>query len=260
MRRRNLKFRVASFDPADLEGVEQLKPEEITSIGEVIGVRPSGNQLFIDLNPNPAEGKAILKRHPESKNLNRILNKYGFLSPAVIIIEDYVDFFMIRYETGHSENQVREGLWAEKAFHILLQTMGLYFNYPEPIRDWRLLKPVDFYIPRLGAIEVKSVRKWKDEHNVNINIRDFNKKPEPDYIVAIERIMGTKYLQLVGMMAYTQFKTYKCEEYARQGFSPFWSIPASDFAGSISPRKLYKTLSRIKMEMDSLPKISTSQN
>jgi hypothetical protein len=78
-------YRVASLHPADLEGVEHLGADEAATIRKVIKVEVSGNQIFVDLNPTPREGEAILRRHPDSPVLKAILNKYGFVSPSVII-------------------------------------------------------------------------------------------------------------------------------------------------------------------------------
>jgi hypothetical protein len=108
--KKNLMYRVASLHPADLEGVEHLGADEAATIRKVIKVEVSGNQIFVDLNPTPREGEAILRRHPNSPVLKAILNKYGFVSPSVIIIEDYIDFFMLRYGASHPEENVREGL------------------------------------------------------------------------------------------------------------------------------------------------------
>jgi hypothetical protein len=110
---------------------------------------------------------------------------------------------MVRYGASHPEENVREGSWAEKAFHILLQTIHLPVNYPEPTRDWRRLQPVDFYVPCVGAIDVKSVNlQWS---SVNIPTHDFYKKP--DYFIALRRIPSTKYVLIVGMMLAADVKT-----------------------------------------------------
>ena len=227
------------------------------------------NEIFIDLNPESQDSEDILKRHPKSELLKKIQREYGFVSPPLIIIEAYVEFFMVRYlrlEEHHNESEVRAGLWAEKAFDILLQHMRVYHNYPEPTRDWRRLQPVDFYIPCIGSIEAKSVTlfpNWKTDttdHNINIPIRDFNKNP--DYFLALEQIPTTEYILMVGMMKTTDLKTlcadshggwkkqyYRDTRQVEKLKSPFLCIPAERFEKgekSISARRVVKALSNSK--------------
>ena len=249
----NPMLRVKSLQPEGLgDTVDILTAEE----AQLIKVEFSQqNQIFLDINPNPEEGQAILRRHTADSSIARIFKRYGFVSPALMIIEDYVDFFMARYEQGHSEDDVRIGLWSEKAFHLLLQNAGLYVHYPEPVRDWRLIQPIDFYIPLLGKVEVKSVTNFRGEDRVNVTKP--SKGREPDYVAALKRIQDTQFLQLVGMMPFESIKGYKGTEYdIPSGKRPFWSIPATDLTQSITPRKLYATLLTIKQQIDDIPKIS----
>jgi hypothetical protein len=284
VKKRRWLFRSASSIPKifeaeglnPIEGLprkpDQLSIEEIETIERVLESKLRGDELFIDLNYPSWEDEKLVKRHSD---FQRIKDKHGYLSPSLIVIENYIDFFMVRYPPGHDENYVRRGLFAEKAFDILLQGMGMYVNYPEPIRDWRkkpdvnFYQPIDFYVPILGSIEVKSARNWKSECNVNIPIRELNLKF--NYIVALKpvnknttQVEGTRYIEILGAMRFEKVRNYKTREHGRYyrphgPKGPFLSIPANHFymeSDSITPDKLYKTLQRIKDDIDKLPKIS----
>ena len=256
-----MRFRVISPN-ANLEGIEQITDEESTYI-KAIGIELDGEQIFINLNPNPEEGAAILKRNPDSLTLKKILAKYGFVSPAVIVIEDYVEFFMTRRSEEYSELRIQEGLWAEKAFDLLLQSMGMYVNYPEPIRDWRLLQPLDFYVPLLGKLDAKSVTAW-EQWDGSVKFRVNVRKPQLahsafDYVVALQHL-GGPYLMLIGAMTFSQVKSYEGTEYdIPHGRPAFWSIPVDDFANAIKPKKLLDALLRVKYQIDSMPKIELKE-
>jgi hypothetical protein len=166
-------FRTLSSKPDNLLGVELATPEELTEIKPLLqklDIPFDENQIFYNLNPNPEESKVLEDKYPEFEGE---IKAYGFLSPAVMVIEAYVNFFVMRYEREQPKLQIpsewekklrqeRDGLKAEKAFDLILQNMALPFNYPEPIRDWReghgapFTQASDFYVPALGKLEVKT--------------------------------------------------------------------------------------------------------
>lgn len=246
------KYRVMSVEPGKLEGLEALTEEEAREIRQYTGVELTRNGVFINLNPVPTEGEAILKRHPNSTKFQGILAKYGFISPAIIEIEAYVDYMMIRYGEEHSELDVQQGMWAEKAFDLLLQNVGIPICYREPIRDWRSIQAVDFYVPLLGLVEAKS---WTDYHEGKINVPyERFVREHPDYVVGIRKLVGP-YVTVVGAMSYEKVAAYSDTKYYKTGSPDFLTIPAEDFANAIKPRKLYETLVQIKKTIEDIGKI-----
>lgn len=246
-----------------LEGVESPTSEELSEIKPLVSdklkITFQNQDIYYNLNPKPAESARILKRNPESTDLKQISQKYGFISPAVMIIENYVNFYMARYDEDHDEYGVREGLKAEKAFDLILQNMGLYVNYPEPVRDWRkgngapVPQQCDFYIPLLGKFEIKSVRpQYKGSNRVNVP-RERWLEEKPDYLVALSHV-GGRHVMLCGAMPAWKVSEYINSEYdIKYGDPPFLSIPLKHFP--ISARELYLALMDVKHKIDGLQKM-----
>jgi hypothetical protein len=215
------------------------------------------DDAFFDLNPFPQEGLELKKQGKlEDARYKRIFEQYGFISPTVMLIEDYVDFFMIRYEEDHSEDNVREGLKAEKAFDLILQDLRFYVHYPEPVVDWRLQQKSDFYLPQLGKIEVKSVTDFYGNNRVNVPCKRWFENPS-NYVVALSHI-GDEWIRLCGAMPAETVNSYidKYPYHIKHSESPkfkgpFLSIPLEDF--KITGKSLFKLLIEIKSNMDGLP-------
>ena len=253
--------RTISANPQGLKGVEQATSIELSEIKpfvrEKLRVEFNGDDIFLNLNPNPEECESLIKWYP------KIMQVYGFVSPSVLIIEDYVEFYMLRYEEGHRESDVREGLKVEKAFDLMLQNAGLYVNYPEPVRDWRIGKgaphpqPCDFYIPLLGKLEAKSVTDYNGSNRVNVPL-DAWLEEKADYLLALSHV-GGYYVMLCGAMPLKMVNSYVDGEYhikhsnSPKFTGPFLSIPLVDFP--IQPRRLYEALLATKQRIDKLPKV-----
>src|SRR5665648_67577 len=91
------KFRSISRLMENLKGLECTTDEELEEIKPILQklkVPYDDNQIFYNLNPNSAESKVLESTYPEFKGE---VQEYGFLSPAVMISEAYVNFFMMRY-------------------------------------------------------------------------------------------------------------------------------------------------------------------
>jgi hypothetical protein len=231
---------------AELAGSKPLSIEDLEEI-KLLKVQSSHEDVYVDLNPNPAEGQRLLQQFGQAK-LKEIIDEYGFVSPAVMIIENYVNFYMIRYGDDHSRRQVSEGLRAEKAFDLMLQDISVYKDYAEPIRDWRGDKPCDFIVPLLGKLEVKSVTVYKGENRFNVNIDNWIDE-SPDYAVVLLHL-GGKWIKLVGAMPAKKVESYTGTKYHKQTDRPFWSIPCEHL--TIQPKTLYKALTEVKHRIDNM--------
>ena len=250
--------RTFSEHSQEFKGVEQptsLELREVKSrVHEKLRMEYNGDDIFLNLNPYPDECESLVKWYP------KIMQEYGFISPAVLIIEDYVEFYMLRYEKGHSEVKVREGLKVEKAFDLMLQNSRLYVNYPEPVRDWRkgqgapYPQPCDFYIPLFGKLEIKSVTNFRGSNHVNVPSGEWCDE-NADYLIALSHIGGC-YVMLCGAMPADKVNSYVNGIYhikhskSPEFTGPFLSIPLEDFP--ISPRKLLKALELTKQRIDEL--------
>lgn len=258
------RYRSISANPEGLRGVELATDDELREIEPLIRgnlhVEFDKNYIYLNLNPNPSEGERLLEGHPEFQSIH---DEYGFISPTVLVIEDYVKFYMLRYKKGHSERDVREGLKVEKAFDIILQNAGLYVNYPEPIRDWRegqgapYPQPCDFYIPLFGKLEIKSVTDFRGSNRVNVPSGEWCDE-NADYLVALSHIGGC-YVMLCGAMPSDKVNSYVNGNYhikhskSPEFTGPFLSIPLDDFP--IKGRTLYETLLTTRKQIDELPQV-----
>jgi hypothetical protein len=249
--------------PDEHIGIEHTTEYELDAIKKHLtskkkNIQYDKNQVFYNLKYKSDSEKPedALKPKYDNEKLERdygtqyedVINEYGFLSPAVMVIEDYVKFFMVRYNGTESLEEIRQGLKAEKAFDLILQNIPLPFNYPEPIRDWRrghgapFSQPCDFYIPCIGKVEVKSVTEYCNkrtgkfiDYRVNINIEQF-KKNDADYVVVLWHI-GGEFIMLCGAMPHDKIRGYINSEYHIDTNDPFWSIPLEHFMNSISGRR-----------------------
>jgi len=86
-------------------------------------------------------------------NIEKEFQKYVIL---------HADFFIERYKRGlgrhWTENEpitTRIGISGQKAFELLLQFLEVPYVPNDPIIDQRFQKDYDFFIPKLGKIEVK---------------------------------------------------------------------------------------------------------
>jgi hypothetical protein len=261
----------------NLKGLEQTTDEELEEIKALmtskVNISYDDNQIFYNLNPNSMESKNLEGKYPEFSDE---VQEYGFLSPAVMVIEDYVNFFMTRYEESDPAlrvegkkrqdkiKNIRTGIKAEKTFDLILQNMALPFNYPEPIRDWRLghgapfAQTSDFYVPSLGKLEVKSVTTWCDKSTGKfIGYRINVPKPEwanaqPNYLVVLWHI-GGRFVMLCGAMPAAKVASYEGTPFDRPGYPSFLSIPLEQL--TISAKSLYKALLAAKSKVDTLDKI-----
>jgi hypothetical protein len=267
-----LKFKTISEKPSGRIGIESATEEEIFEIKKHLAlkgfVQYDENLIAYNLNPYKYENKIFERNH--RAQYEDVFQEYGFLSPAVILIEDYVKFYITRYEqldpklTVGSEKRanklknIRRGLIAEKVFDAILQNIALPFNYPEPIRDWRtrdtapFTQPCDCYVPCIGKIEVKSVTDY-DKGRVNIPKPEFE-KAKPDYIAALWHI-GGKFVMLCGAMPYERVSNYIDSDYDQPGDPDFLSIPLDDFMNSISAGRFYDALIEAKGRIDRLKPI-----
>jgi tRNA(Ser,Leu) C12 N-acetylase TAN1 len=267
--------KTTSKNPRGRIGIEPATENDFSEIKKYLTlkgfVQYAENAIVYNLNSPKNENKILERNHRVQHG--DIIQEYGFLSPTIIIIEDYVKFYINRYEqtdptlsVGSEKREkklknIRAGLIAEKVFDAILKNIGLQFNYPEPIRDWRTTdtapfsQPCDCYIPCLGKVEVKSVTNF-DKGRVNIP------KPElqnamPDYVVALWRICG-EYVMLCGAMPYERVTNYIDSEYDRPGVngaSDYLSIPLEDFMNSISAGRFYNALIEAKRRTDGLEPI-----
>lgn len=217
------------------------------------------DDAFFDLNPFPEEGLKLQQQGKlEDARYKRIFDEYGFISPTVMLVEDYVNFFMVRYEEDHSEYNVREGLKVEKAFDLILQDLRFYAHYPEPVVDWRLQQKSDFYLPQLGKIEVKSVTDYNGSNRVNVPYKRWTENPS-NYIVALAHI-GDEWIRLCGAMPAEKVQTYIDTIYhikkseSKKFTGPFLSIPLEDF--KVTAKTLLTALMEIKSKIDGLPKMT----
>ncbi len=272
------RFRSISRISGNFKGLECTTDEELEEIKATLQrlkVPYHDDQFFYNLNSNPVESKVLEGKYPEFKGE---VQEYGFLSPAVMIIEAYVNFFMARYEKMFprlkvDENAwqtklkyVRDGLKAEKTFDLMLQNMALPVNYPEPIRDWRegsiapFAQTSDFYVPCLGKLEVKSVTSFHDKHFGNfidyrVNVpKQALAKSEPDYLVVLWHI-GGRFVMLCGAMNAADVLSYEGTQYDISCSKPFLSIPLEHFNTAISASALYKALLEARNRINALEKI-----
>lgn len=258
----------------NLKGLERTTDEELEEIKATLQrlkVPYDDNQIFYNLNPNPEESKILENKYAEMKSE---VQEYGFLSPAVLVIEDYVNFFMTRYEESDPAlkadgkkrqdkiKNIRTGIKAEKTFDLILQNMALPFNYPEPIRDWRLnqgapfAQTSDFYVPCLGKLEVKSVTTWCDkstgkfmDYRVNVPKPEWA-NAQPDYLVVLWHI-GGRFVMLCGAMAAQEVQSYFGGKFdVAGGNPPFLSIPLEKL--TISADRLYEGLLIARDKIDRL--------
>jgi hypothetical protein len=171
------------------------------------------------------------------------------LKPAKVIIENYVEFFMARYPPQHDRDRVERGLYVEKAFDLLLQDIGVAKDYAEPIRDWRQLKPCEFYVPMLGKLEIKSTITYKGILKFCVNIYNWERE-SPDYAVVLQ-ILDSKrdWIKLLGAMPAEKVESYKVIETQE----PFWAIPCKDL--TIKPLKLCQELVKVKKKLAHLPRL-----
>jgi len=261
-------MRIISPKPNGLKGIELATDDELKEIKPYLAklnIPYDGNQIFYNLNPKPEESKVLEDKFPEFK---AEVQEYGFLSPAVMIIEAYVNFFMTRYEREDPKlrddaewqkklKQQRDGLKAEKAFDLILQGMALPFNYLEPITDWRkghgapFPQTSDFYVPALGKLEVKSVTRWSGENRVNVNKAEWF-DAAPNYLVALTHI-GGKFVMLCGAMRFSEVNSYAGGPFDIATSKPFLSIPLEDL--TITAMRLYQVLFDVEIRLDKLDKV-----
>jgi hypothetical protein len=251
------RSRILTNNPNPVIGSERIRSEELAEIKlklQTLGLTCDENGYYLDINPKPDESKALEAKF--ASEYREIINKFGFLSPAAMVIGDYVRFYMMRYKSDDpvKRKQCEDGLIAEKSFDLFMQDMGLYVNYPEPIRDWRPDHPWDFSIPLLGKIETKSTTHFSDNYRINVPRKRFLEE-KPDYLVGLQHI-GGRYIILIGAMRSETVKSYDAayngEYYIESGNPPFWSIPVKHL--NIPSWKLMQSLDDIKRTIDKMPK------
>ena len=223
-------FMLRTFSAANmsLENCEPLLPEDKKRF-KLLNVKVDSNGIYIDLKPTFTD----------------ILHKPD-LKPAKAIIEDDVEFFMVRSPTGHSRSNVERGLYVEKAFDLMLGDIGVPRDYADAIRDWRMLRPCEFYVPMLGQLEVKSVarKRYNGKRMFYVNIGNWNRE-QPDYAVVLDILDPKRELvQLMGAMDAAKVESYKPIN------GEFWGIPIAEL--NVSAVKLYQALVEIKHRLERL--------
>lgn len=219
------------------EGLTPYSPQELDYL-KSLKVEVKGEDIFINLKPRPED-----YGHQEN------------LRPAIDIIKEYVKFYMARYSPRHPQEQVEYGLWCEKAFDLLLQSLGVPKDYAEPIRDWRGFKPCEFNIPFIGKVDVKSA-KWCNRI-LGFRVRVYNwKRENPDYVVVLYPVDWKRervWIKLMGAMERNKVESYpeiKTDQ-------PFWEIPCADL--TIKPVALYNALMQVKDKLDKARRINLLQ-
>ena len=233
MFRRVLRQRAKSYikgeglTPYTMEDLEEFKRLQVV---------PHGEDILIKLKPEMEDGDFKLD-----------------VKPAIDIIKDYVKFYMLRYGVEHSQVNVERGLWVEKAFDLLLQTFGIPKDYAEPTRDWRQLKPCEFYVPLIGKLEVKSTTSYQGILKFTVNIENWRRE-QPDYAVVLNPIDWTGervWIKLMGAMPRNQVESYMDKtDYHIKMPDPkdsFWAIPCADI--TVKPIALYNTLMAVKARL-----------
>jgi hypothetical protein len=190
----------------------------------------------------------------EEEEIIKLIKFHSLGEEALKICKDYAGFYINRYlkelrKLRHEEpekfqtlvrkGRVKEvkgkvvlpkkrkcniyvGLLGEKAFHLLLQELNVPCDYNEPVVDWRGFKVVDFRIPFLGLVEIKTAN--FNASDVSINCREF-KKANPTIVVACQ-VSELSSVLFYGYMTKEEIESYKPIGY---GYRRYWSIPLIDF-------------------------------
>lgn len=130
--------------------------------------------------------------------------------------------------TPERKKRIYVGLTGETAFHLALTYNKIPCVYNHPMEEWKeetdsgVLHRVDFEIPQIGKIDVKTATPNQD--SVNVNVKDFEQE-ETDYIVACKFIdLKPKTVLIYGFMPKSQVENYEIIPADR----PYRKVPLKD--------------------------------
>jgi len=191
------------------------------------------------------KNKLIKLKATKLENLKKLFKKetctYEIEEPALFdIVHLYTKFFLKRYAEGKGEhwdkndfNNVFNGMLGQKAFEIMLQQFNIAYIPNDPTIDWRGKMDFDFFIPKLGTIEVKTFH-----HRCYYTLVKKSEWHDNDFLVVFQTIKERPALKLMGWLYGSEVPKLKFAEKGQYKFSQEHSCyyttfdklrPASEF-------------------------------
>ncbi len=161
----------------------------------------------------------------------------------------HAQFFLERYRAGigkhWNEDEVRTarlGLCGQKAFELMLQLMEVPYVPNDPIIDQRLTKPYDFWIPKVGTIEVKTYEYYCKKALVKPSEWHGN-----DYLVVWKfRTEEQEKLQMIGWLTRAEVEAYPTTKKGETKFNPKSDAMIIDMSELRPPKQFITKLQQAK--------------
>lgn len=161
----------------------------------------------------------------------------------------HAEFFLQRYRAGLGEHwdkdelkKVRTGLCGQKAFELMLQLMEVPYLPNDPVIDQRLQKDYDFWIPKIGTIEVKTYAHYC--RKVLINPREWHGN---DYLVVWKfRTKEAERLQMVGWLTNEEVEATPTTPKGETKFNPNADAMIIDMSDLRHPKTFITNLQKVK--------------
>ena len=161
----------------------------------------------------------------------------------------HAQFFLQRYKAGigkhWTEDEIRTtrlGLCGQKAFELMLQKMEVAYVPNDPIIDQRLTKDYDFWIPKIGTIEVKTYEHYCRKVLVNPSEWHGN-----DYLVIWQfRDKDQQRLRMVGWLPKEQVEAYPTTKKGETRFNPYSDAIIIDMSELRSPETFIAKLQQVR--------------
>jgi hypothetical protein len=161
----------------------------------------------------------------------------------------HAQFFLERYALGKGTHwkekegeKTRIGLAGQKAFELMLQLMEVPYVPNDPVVDQRLHKDYDYFIPKIGKIEVKCYDHYC--RKVLVKSEEWHSN---DYLVVWKfRDEEHDSLQMVGWLTKEEVEAIQTTQQGKTKYNPYSNAKIIDINELRNPKTFIKKLQRVK--------------
>lgn len=164
----------------------------------------------------------------------------------------HAQFFLERYKAGlgkhWTENELettRLGLCGQKAFELMLQKMQVAYVPNDPIIDQRLTKDYDFWIPKIGTIEIKTYLYYCRKVLVKPSEWHGN-----DYLIVWQfRDKNQLNLKMIGWLSQAEVEAHPTTKKGKTCFNPYSDAIIIDMTDLRSPEIFITKLQQVRRKI-----------